>query len=300
MIRCILLFEILIFSTNIINGQVISISDCKKQSPFLSANNLDVSKGAFSTTERRLLGLVYLQYDEKQTAIVGYIQHPTWKMAGSLGPIVVDDKGAVWVAPIPTINVLHNNPQKQNRIYVVDEITGIMSLAAELPGSALPNENNPFGVMGLSYDCENRVLFASSIRGSSRSEVRGRIFSLELKDSSLTILDTLSGIDAMGLGVVKIDGIKRLFYGDARSGNIYSVQVDVQSKFILPARLECSLQNLGLRGDDIPRKIRFQGPDKMIVHGVEFYFNLIGPQEKQESLYTFKLKENKWVFDNVN
>ena len=59
-----------------------------------------------------------------------------------------------------------------------------------------------------------------------------------------------------------------------------------------------TLDNLGARGDDKVRRIRTNSDGNLIVHGIEFNFNLIAPREKQETIYQFIYddEEKKWTY----
>jgi hypothetical protein len=166
-----------------------------------------------------------------------------------------------------------------------------------LPTLAAPNAENPFGLMGLAYDCDTKVIYATSIAGSTREKENGRIFALDRQ--TYQILDTLNNIDCLGIGVVYIQGEKRLMLGKARNGAILSIGLSPEGKFVGSRRKELSLEGLGPRGDDIARKIRVLPDGALQIQGVEFYFNLIAPTEKQETKYLFKFMNQKWLLMKV-
>ncbi len=223
-------------------------------------------------------------------------QHDTWKNAGWLGPMVVSDKGEIWVAPVPVINVLDNKPEEQNRLWKTNKKTGALEMVIDLPrpDSAF-NGNNAFGLLGLGYDCENSVLYASSVSGSTISHQKGRVFAINTLNN--TILGRLDSLDAFGLGMGTVLSEKRLYYGSARDGSIYSIGVQANGNFMDKPRFEFSLEGLGPRGDDRARKIRFAPDGTLTIHGIEFYFNLTAPTEKQETVYRFQYNEqnSRWM-----
>jgi hypothetical protein len=75
--------------------------DCRVLPPFLSKTGLDVKATALSTSERKTMGLVAIEVNTKSDITSKMYQDPTWKNAGWLGPMVITDKGEVWVAPVP-------------------------------------------------------------------------------------------------------------------------------------------------------------------------------------------------------
>ena len=105
----------------------------------------------------------------------------------------------------------------------------------------------------------------------------------------------------MGCGLAYMAEEKRLFFGKARTPEIYSIAVTNEGKFISEPRLELSLSDLGPRGDDRARKIRFNAQGQMVIQGVSFYFNLTAPTEKQETTYLFRYDamRQRWLLEGV-
>jgi hypothetical protein len=249
----------------------------------------------FSTSNRFLKGLVL---EEKgQTALRTY-QHPSWTKFGWLAGIHFDDKGNIYTVPAPRINILDNEPSDQNRVLKVDTNSGEMTVFAQLPNTAVTAnayEQNPYGALGIAFDCESRLLYVSSLAGSTRSKVAGRIYAIETTTGKIRA--TLSNVDAIGLHIHKRAGQKRLYFGSMRDPEIWSVEIDGEGGFKGDSRFEFSLEGMGPRGDDRARKIAFTPLNEMFVTGIEFSVNLVAPTEKQESIYRFlydsKLKQ--WV-----
>lgn len=274
--------------------------DCRVSPPFLSKTGLDLKATAFSTSERKTMGLVAIEVNTKPGVTPKTYQAPSWKNAGWLGPIVITDKGDVWVAPVPVINTEKNKPAEQNRIWKVDAVSGNMAVAVELPVPPNdPEHQNPYGLLGLGYDCDNGVLYASSVAGSTLNSEIGVLYAVQT--ATKKTIASIDSLDVLGLGVGTIDGVKRLYFGTARVGAIYSVGLNTDGSFSDDPRLELSLDNLGPRGDDRARKIRFTPDGTMTVTGIEFYFNLTAPTEKQETVYQFKYvpAQKKWMLTGV-
>jgi hypothetical protein len=274
--------------------------DCRVNPPYVQRKGFEPQSAAFSTADRYTMGLVLTELNPKAGQKAKTYQHPSWQNAGWLGPMVITEKGEVWVAPVPRINTLKNKPKEQNRLWRVSPLTEEMSMAIDLPIPATATNNqNPFGLIGLGYDCDLQVLYASSVAGSSMEQARGSIFAIRCRDKK--IISTLDSLDAFGLGVGSISGSKRLYYGSARSGDIFSVALDADGGIIGKSKLELTLEDLGPRGDDRARKIRFSPDGTLTITGVEFYFNLTAPTEKQETIYQFKFNalQQKWVLSGI-
>lgn len=276
-------------------------TDCKRQPAFIAKWGFDINKSALSTSERAQMGLVLIEIDPnnptgKRTKTY---QHPSWDDAGYLGPLCIDQFGDAYLAPVPMVNVLHNPAADQNTVYKVDGTTGEMRKMINLPMVALPSKENAFGILGMAYDCDNHTLYATSVAGSNRKEEKGRIFHIDI--ATQMVISQLDSLDAMGIGIGFVNGEKRIFWGKTRTSDIYSIGIDLRGNFVGKPRLEFTLEGLGARGDDKARKIRFQNNGDMTISGVEFYYNLTAPTEKQETTYTFRYNGQaaKWILINI-
>ena len=272
-------------------------NNCKGSPPFVKhVAGFNTGKSYFSTSEIRKMGLVLVENqgpESKQP--IRYYQHPSWQKAGWLSPIQIDENGNIYTAPAPFINVLDNPVEKQNTIYKIDAIKGEMNEFIKLPQPDSLNNNNPYGVLGLTYLCNPGVLYASTIAGSNRYTEQGAIYAIDIK--SAKIKDRISGIDAMGMGITSIRGQKELFFGTGRSPAVFSVSLGNDGRFKSKPVTEFSLEGLGPRGDDKVRRIRTDQDGNLIIYGIEFNYNLIAPREKPETVYEFFYDANqkKWV-----
>ena len=275
----------------------IGITACQRQPQFLPTTGLDPKRTAFSTSEKRMKGLVLLQFPANAADTAGRKtwQHPSWTLYGYMGPLTTDDNGNVYTAPIPVINELDNPRDKRNTIYKVESNTGEMMPSVNLPLPANTSDENIFGILGLYYDCHAQLLYASSVAGSTRDKEAGVIYAVDPRSGK--IIDQLSGKDAMGLCVGGITGQKRLYFGSSRTPGIYSIELTKGGKFTGSPRKEFSLDLLGPRGDDKARRIRFAKNGYLDIYGVEFNYNLTAPTERQETVYHFRFdeEEKKWL-----
>jgi hypothetical protein len=274
----------------------IGITQCQRQPQFLAGTGLNTKRSALSTSENRIKGLVLIQLPENAGDTAGRKtwQHPSWKNFGWMGPITTDEQGNAYTVPVPVINILDNPPGKQNTIYKVDSKTAVMAPLTSLPGADSASLENVFGLLGLYYDCHAKKLYASSVAGSGRLSEKGVIYLIDPENG--TVLDKLPGMDAMGLCTGGITGTKRLYFGSSRTTDVYSVQLTKAGEFKGNPQKEFSLDMLGPRGDDKARRMRFDKNGDLLVHGVEFNYNLTAPTEKQETVYRFRYdeEEKKW------
>jgi hypothetical protein len=243
----------------------------------------------FSVAEKGVTGLSLVQFPGNGVSYKLF-RFPSWSAAGHLGAVVTR----------PFINTLKNDPQKQNIIYKVDSQTGNMTAAIELPSQRPVHTGNPYGLLGLAFDCENEILYASSVAGSDVDNETGSIYLIQMGERP-EVIATLTGIDAMGLGICYLNGKKNLFIGKARTSDVYSIELNSDGSFNGQLTKVLSLTSLGDRGDDKPRKIRFDPRGNMNVSGISFNFNLANSADKQENIYTFRYDpaNSQWSLINI-
>jgi outer membrane protein assembly factor BamB len=276
-------------------------NDCKSQGAFIKSIGFNPARSALSTSENRKMGLVLIQFNENGDTTNGdkkIYQHPSWKTAGWLGPILIDPQGNCFVGPIPVINLLDNPPAKQNTIYKVDANTGEMKMFMELPVAENISPTNPYGILAFAYLCETNTLYISTVQGSTRDTEKGFIYAVDATTGN--IIDKIGNIDAIGMGISYISGKRRLYFGSARTADVYSVVLAKDGKFNGNPSLEFSIADLGPRGDDKVRRIKFdKTTGYMQIYAVEFNYNLTAPTEKQESIYSFAWNNDsqKWEYN---
>lgn len=242
-----------------------------------------------STSERQIKGLV--MYDPANPPTPenprnGVYQHESWDDAGYLGHVVTDEVGNLYTFPAPRVSLVDNPPGEQNVIYKVDTDSGEMAKWLELPAAAAPNSpENPFGVLGLAYDCETGALYASSVAGSTRSREVGRIYRIDVQQ--VQIVSQYGDVDAFGLGVFNGSTGKRLYFGAARLPEVRSLAIDPAGNFVGEPRHDLSLAGLGPKGDDRARRILFDPQGNMMIRAIEFNFNLIATSEQMQNEYRF-------------
>ncbi len=273
------------------------VTYCRETPKFVQDLNVG-NNTAFSTSERELRGLVLIIPPTTTGGQRRLYRLPSWSNAGNLGPVELSRGGNLFAAPAPSINVLYNPPDEQNQVYQVISSTGVLSPFMSLPRAGPASPENPFGVLGLGFDCDTNKLYVSSVAGSTREREIGRIYTVDVDKK--TAVAQLDNIDPLGLAVYNSAKSKRLYYGLARWPEVWSIELDDKGNFQGQPRLEFSLANLGPRGSDKARKLEFALDNQLVVHGIEFSFNLIAPTEKQETLYYYKYDPttDKWLLQS--
>lgn len=256
---------------------------CQAGPAFAAAFGFEPGRALIGTSVRGYVGLALL---DPATGRVE--QHETWDDAGHLGSFVYDGNGNVYTAPAPFVNTTLNPPAAQNTIYKTDSTSGVMAKFADLPPAAPMTENNPFGILGLFYDCDTNSLYAGSIGGSTATDEVGRIYRIDAATGE--VLNTLENVDAMGVGVFNMpDGSKRLYFGSGRDTGVRSIALDENGDFVGDARDEFFLAQFEGSDNDKGQRITFTNDNRMVIKGIDFNYTLRAASEPRRNLYVFTL-----------
>ncbi|MEN9423574.1 MAG: hypothetical protein RL122_957 [Pseudomonadota bacterium] len=267
---------------------------CQAMPAFIGKTGLG-TQVAIDTRQRGYTGLRLLNGQTGQAW-----QHPTWDDAGHVGAFARDHEGNIYVTPAPEVSLAENPPALQNRIYRIDGATGEMALWLELPAFAPPSAANPFGTMGLFFDCDTHSLYVSSVAGSEPRQANGRIYRIDI--ATKKVKSQLDSVDALGVGVFNGVQHKRLYFGAARSSDVYSVALDAQGDFAQDVRHEFALVTLPDGNSTSVRKIEFtqnrQGQYVMQAKELEFGFRLPAENNPYKRVFRFSYQvgDDTWQF----
>lgn len=270
------------------------VTDCLAGPAFLP--ELELDSPFIDTSQRVAMGLIIGEPYENGR----YYQHETWDDAGNLGPFTYDNKGNIYLSPVPLASLETNPTAEQNQVYVVDSQTAEMTQFLELPWPLPPSGANPFGVVGLTYDCDTNSLYVASVAGSTAQEEVGTIYQIDITTGE--IVSQLNNSDAIGVGVYNGSSDKRLYYGVARSPEVYSISLDATTgNFYGEPRFEFSLAAQPGGSFDNAHRIQFTQDGRMLIKGREFSYSLQVASEPQRNLYAFQHdpNEDSWTFLNV-
>ena len=260
------------------------ISSLKMRKPSLDSRQQDGS-----------MGLLIRDFAKKDTSW----QHKSWEKSGYIGAFDRDKQGHIYVVPMPYVSLLVNKPEEQNQIYRIDSSTAKMSLFMKLPTKTQPNARNPFGAMGLFYDCDTNSLYVSSLAGSQPMKEMGVIYQIDLKTKK--IVSKLENTDAIGIGVFNDETGKKLYFGSARNSNLFSIALDNEGHFSGEKRYELSLSQIKGGDSTVIKKVQFAKKNSqfyMILKEIEFGFRLLAENNTHKKKYNFQRDKtsHKWVF----
>ncbi len=240
------------------------VVNCEGKPKFLSKVGLagDVT---FSTAEPGVRGLILLGAPADNSDALTRYQHQSWSGAGFLDAFVMDRNGNVYFAPSPRTGLGVKQPKNQNQIYKLDTKSGELAAYVTLPATGEPSPENPYGVLGLAYDCESNSLYAATVMGSSDANQVGSIFRIDLNTNE--IAGQRDKVDAYGLAVRSTATGKQLVFGSPHNGEIRALNLDADGNLQGDPRTLASLAD-PLRA----RKISFVNENEMTVQAAQFNF----------------------------
>ncbi|MBX2835270.1 MAG: hypothetical protein KTR35_00365 [Gammaproteobacteria bacterium] len=276
-----------------------AVYSCAKVPAFIET--LGFEQPAIDTTITTRNGVVIRDMEGQQLMY----QHNTWRQSGHVGITIRDAEGHMYLIPVPTIGLDTNPLERRNTIYRIDSNTGLMSTFIELPLSEEPSQANPFGTLGLAYDCDTNSLYVNSVAGSTNSEINGVIYQIDIATGK--VVDQLADIDALGIGIFNTPNEKRLYYGDARSSNLMSVPLTEAGNFNRLVKPNYELSLLALKNGDSTqvRKIVFNttrdNQHFMALSDAEFSFRMTAETARKYKIYNFQFskEDNNWQLLSV-
>lgn len=270
---------------------LVSQGDCRSLPQFVAGGSLGFAgQVTASTADRTAKGLVLFDSARPGQAF----QHPdgSWDDAGYIGAFAYDADGNIYLAPTPRVSLVENPPAGQNTLWRIATDTGHMAPFVALPSAAPTNERNPFGVMGLSYDCHAGSVYAASVAGSTPSQELGQILRVPVATGQPSIV--LAPVDAMGLAVVRLGDEQRLFFGLAREGAVWSVALDATGQAVGEAQRAFDLSLVGGLPSERVRKIDVvDGALRMTL--VPFAFTLQAGSEDRQRRASVRPEGDGWA-----
>ncbi len=268
---------------------------CKKQPDFVSTYKLK-QPVYIDLSQTRASGIAIVEANKNGRIF----QLPSWDDAGALGAYALDEKGNIYTAPVPYVSIDKYAPKDQSKIYKIDTKSGEMRVFKEIKVAHPSDASNPFNILGMSYDCDTKTLYFCTVNGSDFEHERGRIMQMDI--NTRKILDELKGIDAIGLGVFNDKAAKYLYYGSARSSDIYRIKLGPTGEItVFEPEFVLSLSDVKGGSTDKCHRIRFFKGGIMELKGIDFNYTLHAESDVRRNIYRFKYnKENgKWDFLSV-
>ncbi len=232
---------------NIANiGEFKRIKTCAIQPLFLSKLKIP-QPIAIDLSQQQYRGVAFLFGPNLMQSV-----HPkSWTRFDHFSSYILDQKGHMYLTPMPYITISPNTFTFQKNIYTLNSHSGKLSIWMSID-EVKAGANNPFGLIALDYDCDDNSLWVSAIDESSYSESRGVIYHIDV--DSKKILQKVEGFDALSVKLLKSNRGKYLLVGSARDNGLYRYEIKGKQLSNIPAKvLELSDFNERIRKITIAR-----------------------------------------------
>ena len=205
---------------------------------------------------------------------MGKTYHPKeWENFESFGTYALDEKGNIYLAPMPYISISNNTFELQKNIYKLDSTTGEIAVFMHLD-DVLPSANNPYGVYTLVYDCEDKTLWVATLDKTDYQHQKGVIYHIDIE--SKKILQRIEGFDALTLNILQTNKSKYLLAGSATTSGLYAYTIKDRKLSPKPVKLlELSNPNEHIR------KIKIKKNNQLQLQAIPFSYTLIAQATKQ-------------------
>lgn len=268
-------------------GQVSAATNCVTAPKFISKLGLEGNPSFEISDTHRLSLLVPVPNSDA----VSKYQNQSWSQAGLVGAFALDKNGNVYVAPSPRLGPGVKAARPQNVIYRVDTNTGNLSQYLTLPDPDAPSPENPFGIVGMAYDCDTNSLYVSSLVGSTAAKEAGHIYRVDLGLGA--VAGRFDNVDALGLAVGNTTNGKVLYFGSARAPQLRAVNLEASGDF------QGNVRDAGpLSGAQRALRLTLVAPSEMVAQAVEF--NLANADTPQGSEIRFQYDPAADMWNPVN
>ena len=235
---------------------------CGQHPQFLKQLNV-TQPIAIDLSQQQFKGLAFLWGKNLSNVI-----HPkAWETYEHFSTYALDEVGNAYLAPMPFISIKPTTFNLQKNIYKLDSITGKISIFMSFD-DVHPTAKNPFGIISLVYDCDDKTLWVSAIDESDYSAQKGVIYHIDL--ATKRVLQRIEGMDALTITLLKSEKGKYLLAGSARESALYAYTIDKQ-KIVSPAK---KLFELPLASEHI-RKIKVLDKNLLQLQTIPFSYTLI-------------------------
>jgi len=275
-----------IVEKKVIIGNFNKTSSCAIHPEFLKQLNV-IQPIAIDLSQLQYKGLAFLWGKN-----LSHVIHPkAWETYEYFSTYALDEVGNAYLAPMPFISIKPTTFNLQKNIYKLDSITGKISIFMHFD-DVHPTANNPFGIIALGYDCEDKTLWVSAIDESDYREQKGVIYHINPKTKR--ILQRIEGFDALTLTLLKSEKGKFLLAGSARENALYAFEIK-NGIFSTPSKKLLTLPN----ANEHIRKIKVLGRNHLELQTVPFSYTLIAQTSRANPRTHYHATWNevlsKWV-----
>lgn len=253
-------------------GVFSSSADCVRLPQFLGRLKIP-QPVLIDLSQKRFTGIA-LHYGQNYEQTL----HPElWGKYEHFGTYALNEQGDIYLSPTPFISVRPTTFDLQKNIYKLDTKTGALSVFMRFD-DVRPSANNPYGVISLAYDCEDRTLWVSAIDETDYQRQKGVIYHID--PDTKKILQSVEGFDALTILPLRTGKGKFLLAGSAKDNVLYATAI---TSGVLSSRPR-KLLELPAANERI-RKIRITGDNHLELQAIPFSYTLLAQSASRDRTY---------------
>lgn len=229
-------------------------------------------------SQQQFVGLAF-RWGENFSKVV----HPKeWETFEHFSTYALDEQGNAFLAPMPFISIKPTTFNLQKNIYMLDSLTGKISIFMHFD-EVHPSANNPYGIISLVYDCDDKTLWVSAIDETNYKEQKGVIYHIDVATKS--ILQRIEGVDALTLALLKSEKGKFLLAGSAKENALYALRIE-HEKIVSKAQKILELP----QANEHIRKIKVLANNELELQTIPFSYTLIAQTSEKNPRMHYRAK----------
>jgi len=217
------------------------------------------------------------------------LHQKNWERFEHLGTYTIDRNGNIYLTPNPFISIKPTTFNLQKAIYKMDSSSGKLERWLSID-EIKPTPTNPYGLISITYDCDNNSLYASAIDKSGYKGSRGRIYHINPKDKSYK--EVIKNFDALTITILKAKNQKLLLAGSAIDNSLYAFNFKNNTIDPTPHKV------LSLPSPELHiRKIKIVNKNTLKLEAIKFTYSLIAATDKKTRfiyIATYNPEKNSW------
>lgn len=216
--------------------------------------------------------------------------HPkTWEKYAYFSTYTLDTQGNIYLIPAPFISVQSDTFELQKNIYKVGSQSSELEIFMSFD-EVKASSNNPYGLNAITFDCDDKTLWASSIDQSTYQSENGVIY--HINPETKKVLQKVEGFDVLTMQLINTKKGKHLLVGSARDNGLYAYKV-TQGKL---SKVPEKLLELPSANEHI-KKVKIKAKNHLELQTIPFSYSLIAQSSKKDrGIYDARWNEanNKW------
>ena len=216
--------------------------------------------------------------------------HPkTWEKYAYFSTYTLDTQGNIYLIPAPFISIQADTFELQKNIYKVDTQSNELAVFMSFD-DVTASSNNPYGMNAITFDCDDKTLWASAIDKSTYEHQNGIIY--HINPATQKVLQKVAGFDVLTMRLINTKTGKHLLVGSARDNGLYAYKV-IQGQL---SKTPEKLLELPSANEHI-KKIKIKGNNHLELQTIPFSYSLIAQSSKKDrGVYDARWNEasNKW------